>query len=125
MTSVLRTTSPLGLSILCLALVLLTHGSNVYASQQSSDGCQLIIEALKAAGELKPGMLRSDLEKSFVPDGGLSFPGSGTYIFRKCHYIKIDVEFGAHEFDQNTRELSRTDPITKVSKPYLAYPVAD
>jgi hypothetical protein len=113
------------LSVFAL-LLLMAVSPRIYAGEENSDGCGVVAEALAAAGELKPGMVRSDLEKkNFVPDGGISFPSSGTYVFKKCHYIKIDVEFDAHDFDKTTHSLSRTDPIVKVSKPYLAYPVAD
>jgi hypothetical protein len=100
---------------------------NLVASAEKTgpDDCKVVTEALKAAGDLKPGMLRADVEKNFTLDGGVSFPGSGTYLFKACHYIKIDVQFDAQDADKNTHGLSKTDSITTISKPYLDYPRAD
>lgn len=110
---------------LCVCLLWLANGLNTYGGQPNLDSCHLVVEALRAVNELKPGMPRADLEKNFVLDGGISFPSSGTYTFKKCHYIKIDVGFEAHDLDKGTQSLSRTDAIVTISKPYLAYPIAD
>jgi hypothetical protein len=122
MRSIRMLTPKLAIFSLCL---ILASGSRIYAGERDSDGCQVAAEALTAASQLKPGMVRSDLEKNFVRDGGIAFPGSGTYVFKKCHYMKINVEFDAHDFDKTTQDLSKTDAIIRVSKLYLAYPVAD
>src|ERR1700739_1890114 len=55
--------------------------------------CDMAIVVLNAANSLKPGMLRSDVERDFRSDGGLSFPDKATYTYSRCRYIKIDVEF--------------------------------
>jgi len=115
-------------ALLCLicAYLLVSYQNPVASAERAgTEDCKVVTEALKAAGDLKPGMLRADVEKNFTLDGGISFPGSGTYRFKACHYIKIDVQFDAHDLDKNTQGLSKTDPIIAISKPYLDYPRAD
>ena len=82
------------------------------------------MDALDAATRLKPGALRSQVEENFELDGGISFPEQATYVYKKCHYIKIDLGFSAQDIARRPVP-SPNDAITKISKPYLAYPVAD
>jgi hypothetical protein len=84
-----------------------------------------VINALNAATRLKAGMLRSDVEKDFDLDGGMSSQDRGTYTYRRCHYIKINVEFKVHEGAPNGYTFSPDDEITKISGAYLAYPLSD
>ena len=111
-----------------LALSILWYWPRIHsacAAGGESPSCSLVVDALGAAGKLKLGMLRADLEKDFDPDGGLSVQDRGTFTYRRCHYIKIDIEFKAHESEPNTYSFSPEDQVTKISKPYLAYPVSD
>ncbi len=112
------------LLICCACIAVYWRGAPIASAQQSQD-CKVVTEGLSAANELRIGMLRSDLEKNFEPDGGISFPRSGTYTYKKCAYIKLDVEFDALKFDKNMTGFSKKDPITRISKPYLAYPSRD
>jgi len=95
------------------------------AAGTQSPSCQFVIDALEATDRIKPGMLRSDLGKSFESDGGISSQQNWTYTYRRCNYIKIDVEFEQREIPQGIGAFSGQDPIVKVSKPYLAYPMRD
>ncbi|HSA92808.1 MAG TPA: hypothetical protein VLE48_07340 [Terriglobales bacterium] len=109
--------------LVCLVFLVLWR-----ATAQSQDSqeqpCRLIAQALEAAKKLKPGMLRADIEKDFQLDGGVSFRTQGRYLFRKCPYIKIDVNFDL-EGATETPILSPKDRIASVSRPYLEYPFAD
>jgi len=80
-----------------------------------------IADALKTMQTIKVGMTRSDLAKGFTTEGGISTTSQQTYVYRECPYIKVDVKFAASSRD---RELP-TDRILEVSRPYLAWSVAD
>ena len=91
-----------------------------------SKACGMVMEALKAADKLKPGIMRLEVENEFELDGGLAFQGQGRFTYRRCHYIKIDVEFEkTQESGAPTVVFSPGDRVTKISRPYLAYPVSD
>jgi hypothetical protein len=48
-----------------------------------------------------------------------------TYTYRHCHYIKVDIDFQKRDVAPDIQSFSQEDTVTKVSKPYLAYPVSD
>lgn len=79
-----------------------------------------IVNVLHAIETIKPGMIRSDLARLFTTEGGLSTFAQSTYVYRQCPYIKIDVTFST----SGKQELP-TDKILEVSRPYLAWRVAD
>ena len=92
-------------------------------SPAKCDDCGVIEEALKAVSDLVPGRSRERVEQEFRLDGGLHFfHGPRRYTFRKCPLIKVDIEF--KQFDGQQDELP-TDPVVKVSRPYLEYPFSD
>jgi len=72
---------------------------------------------------VKIGVTRADVEKIFVPEGGMSTSLKKTYVFRKCPYFKVDVEFTAEQ----TNAVSETpkDRVAKISKPYLDWSHGD
>ncbi len=83
---------------------------------------------LRECYAIKPGMTRADLLKVFKEDGGLTTPVSSRYINRRCHIIKVDVEFSLTDPNQmkDTLDWERsTDIITNISKPFLEWPHAD
>jgi hypothetical protein len=85
-----------------------------------------IAKALRQIGKIKPGMRRKDLLKTFMTEGGLSFPAQQTYVYIECPYIKVDVHFktvgGADHPGINDHP---NDIIESVSRPYLAWSVMD
>jgi hypothetical protein len=99
------------------------------AAGEESQSCQLVMEALKASEKIKPGMLRADLAKDFTSDGGISFPNEGRYTYRKCSFIKIDVEFDAKPLPsplpKDSTDFSSDDRIKKVSRLYIFYRFTD
>jgi|SRR5271154_320277 len=101
------------------------RGHAASAEGGESQGCRLVAEALDSASKLKAGTPRAGIEKEFEPDGGLSARGQGTFTYRRCHYIKIDIQFKVQEDGPNTYPFPPEDQASKISKPYLAYPVAD
>lgn len=90
-------------------------------SQIEREHTAWIADALNAMQTIKVGMTRSDLVKLFTTEGGLSTTSQRTYVYRRCPYIKVDVKFAASSRDG---ELPM-DKIVEVSRPYLAWSVAD
>lgn len=112
----------------CLASLVLAwparHVPSVCAAGESKS-CEMVIDAMDAASRLKIGMLRADVERDFEADGGMSVRDRGTYTYRRCHYIKLNIEFKVHENVPNTYAISPGDEVSKISGLYLAYPVSD
>ncbi|MDH3069680.1 hypothetical protein QET40_11240 [Akkermansia sp. N21169] len=64
---------------------------------------------------IKAGSSIADLNRLFMPAGGLVAPGKvATYVFKACPMIKIDVEFDT----EKNAEMGR-GTIVSVSRPYL------
>jgi len=84
----------------------------------------MIKEAIKSVNELKAGDTRTDVERSFEYDGGIQFRKTSRYSFKKCLYIKIDVEFSPNG-DDSAMGFSSSDIVVQVSKPYLESPFTD
>ncbi len=82
---------------------------------------QQISGILKECERLKPGMTRADLLKIFTTEGGLSTQTGRTFVHVRCPCIKVDVEFAPTE----SRQEQPSDTVTKISKPYLEWSVAD
>ena len=89
------------------------------------DNCAAIRDALKEIGELKPGDSRAQSERSFELDGGLQVSADSRYAFKKCQYIKVDVEFSKQSISNGTAPILPTDKIVKISRLYLENPVYD
>lgn len=88
---------------------------------QDSSQLQWVAQAIKAMQTVKVGMTRAQLERVFVTEGGASTTTARTYVYRDCPYFKVDVEF-----EPNTTNPAReNDKITRISKPYLDWPVND
>jgi hypothetical protein len=81
-----------------------------------------IEHVVRVVSNIKPGMTRQSLSRSFEGDGGLQFRSHGRYAYKHCHYIKIDIEFS--DVDDGP-DFSPDDKIVKVSRPYLEYPISD
>ena|SRR5215831_13285203 len=109
---------------LMIGWVILTSGVLLVHAQKATEQCHAITEVLQVVNGLKPGASRAQLEKAFLLDGGMQFAGHTRYVFRTCHYIKLDVIFAGDGIDRRT-ELLSTDKIVNVSKPYLDFPVTD
>ena len=74
---------------------------------------------------LKPGMTRRDLLDIFMEEGGLSNRKRRTYVFKTCPYVKVDVEFAPVGNEEDLLDEAPQDKITKISRPYLQYTIAD
>jgi hypothetical protein len=94
-------------------------------ADQSKDerGCPLLERALKDYQQVKSASTRSEVEKYFRQGGGLQFPAKMRYVYPKCDYLHVDVEF---ELARPAQILSTPeDRVIGVSKLYVEYPAAD
>lgn len=84
-----------------------------------------IASVLRQIGKVKPGMQRKDLHGIFTTEGGLSNRFQRTYVSVQCPYIKVDVRFDAANDHRNALKEDPEDIIESISRPYLAWGVAD
>jgi hypothetical protein len=97
----------------------------------TQERCNWLADLLVEAETVKVGVTRSSLLKAFTTEGGLSTGLRRTYVLRRCHIVKVDVEFdptGRPALDAEGRVTlieSGDDVIVKISRPYLAWGVAD
>jgi len=95
------------------------------------DATNWVRDALSEIQTVKVGMSRGQLLSLFTTEGGLATGLKRTYVYRRCPYIKIDVEFeavGRPARDAEGRVTlveSERDVITAISRPYLAWEVTD
>jgi hypothetical protein len=108
----------------CIALSSSFVELHAQSSQAPCEACSVVRDALKAFDELKVGDTRAELEQDFEPDGGITGPKESRYKYKKCPYIKVDVEF-SRKGDSDWIEYLSTDTVVHVSKPYLQYPIYD
>ena len=95
------------------------------ASEFDSNLTKSVALAIRSIATVTPGMTRSDLLQVFTTEGGLSNRRHQTFVYRRCPYIKVDVDFlpAANELDWIT-EMPE-DKIVKMSQPYLQWSVMD
>jgi hypothetical protein len=92
--------------------------SDAYGSAQAI----WIAASLKEMQTITVGLTRRDLLKVFMEEGGISFQTQRRYVYRKCGYIKVDVEFAP---SGKPSDPSSDDRITKISKPFLEFAIMD
>jgi len=81
-----------------------------------------ISECINRTEYISPGKTRAELLEVFTTEGGISTRLWRRYVYRQCPYIKVDVEFKAID---DGRYEKPGDIITKISKPYLEWPIAN
>jgi hypothetical protein len=112
-------------------LLLTTVPLSAQSPQRPQSPTEWIAESLREMQTIKVGMTRADLLKVFTTEGGLSTGLQRAYVYRKCPYIKVDVEFvpvGRPARDDAGRVTlleAKEDVIKKISKPYLDWMVLD
>lgn len=112
------------LKVFFLTLSLCVSAGPSPKAEQSKDvGCSMIEGALKDYQQLKSVTTRRDVEKYFRPGGGLQFPAKMRYVYPKCDYLHVDVEF---ELAKPAQIASLPeDKVIGVSKLYVEYPATD
>ena len=77
--------------------------------------------------KIKLGMTRSDVDKIFPHDGGIQRPSPVRYVHPECFYFMVDVSYDVKKNpqDQFRPTPTQNDPVTNISRPYLAHPAYD
>lgn len=111
---------------------MLTVGAQSFRdSRKSEENTKWISDSLREMKTIEVGKTRADLLKVFTTEGGLSTGLRRTYVYHKCPYIKVDVEFEAvgrlarDAEGRVTLEESDKDTIKSISKPYLEWSITD
>jgi len=73
---------------------------------------------------IKHGMTRKELLRVFMGEGGISNRQQRRYVYRRCAYVKVDVEFAPAGIP-NAYGEGPDDRITKISKPFLEFAIVD
>jgi hypothetical protein len=72
---------------------------------------------------IKVGMTREELLDVFTPDGGISGPTKGVFVYRRCPYFKVVVTFRPfREKDEQGRIKDPWHPqdiITEINGPFV------
>ena len=112
-------------------IFLTTLPGSARVSREVREYTEWIAESLREMNTIEVGMTRGELLRIFMTEGGLSTGLMRTYVYRRCPYMKVDVEFEpvgrpAHDAEGRvTLVESDEDLITQLSEPYLAWIVAD
>jgi hypothetical protein len=121
---------------LIFVMFLLAFTSLVWAQsfpdpRKPDEHIKWLADSLREMETIKAGNTRSDLLKVFTTEGGLSTGISRRYVYRKCPFIKVDVEFEpvgrpARDTDGKvTLDEDSRDVIKAISKPYLQWMIVD
>jgi hypothetical protein len=100
-------------------------------AQSAQSHLAWVTDVLTRMQAVKPGMTRHDLLTIFTTEGGISTALQRTFVSRDCPYFKVDVQFEAVGRTTRDRDGRITaieddrDIIVKISKPYLAFNIAD
>lgn len=115
-----------------LSFVPMIPSQEATSSCSSADHVEWAAETLGEMLTMKPGLTRADVLKLFTTEGGLVSSGlKRTYVSRKCPYFKIDVEFRPVNSTADSKQWPEsldgnpTDVVSKVSRPYLEFSIAD
>jgi hypothetical protein len=108
------------LSVFCMVL-----GAHAEDTKFDKDLTDKIEKIIKDINTIKPGMTRSDLLKIFTMEGGLSTRTWRRYVYWKCPYIKVDVEFKPIEDEKEKFQQNPGDIIVKISQPFLEFSIID
>ena len=116
----------------CLTgLALAASALSVHRPRKPQDHTEWIEKSLLEMQKVKAGSTRAEFNKVFVKEGGLYTGLQGTYAYRGCPYIKVNVYFAAvgraarDAEGRVTLEESGADVVTEISKPYLDWVVTD
>jgi hypothetical protein len=107
-----------------ISTVWLRAGPRQNGSDNSQASCQIVRQALEETRRIKGGMTRREVEKYFTQDGGLQTREETRYLYRRCDYIKVDIEFKPSASVDRV-VYSPDDIVIQVSRPYLDNPNAD
>ncbi len=113
----------------CAALIVLSQSGRAQSTgEHHALSCEASFQAvaedaLNTIKGLKLGDSRAQVERDFQMDGGMTFAPQTRYRFKKCPFVKVDVDFSGPNTDKG--DISPTDKITGISRLYLEYPFSD
>jgi len=85
-----------------------------------------ISDILTECQKITPGTTRAELMKLFTTEGGGASPWRRIFVHRRCHFIKVEIEFTLSDPKNPKQEDGLpTDTVSKISKPYLEWTVLD
>lgn len=118
-----------GFLLATLSIAIVFRPSPFYPGPQSQssagcDNCAIVAEAMTSLSQLQNGDSRLKAEQEFQLDGGLHTAQQGTYVYQKCHTIKVDIQFTGQEVGTKPGFLP-SDKIIGISRPYLESPFYD
>lgn len=94
------------------------------STELTEERTKWITKVLVEIEKIQPGMTRKDLLTIFRTEGGLSSRLHCTYVLAECPSIKVEVSFKAARNQVGFTE-NPEDVIESISRPYLAFGVAD
>jgi hypothetical protein len=107
--------------LLCITLLGLC---GIPCKGQAGAQCEWLDNVLKEVRNLENGSTRTDVEKIFETDGGItSGPLECRYVYKKCSYIKVDVRY--REYIPKSEKRNPQDKVVKISRPYIERPIYD
>jgi hypothetical protein len=117
-------------SLLVLAVMAVSNSVGAEGSNDGVEGAhqQWLLDRLKDAKSIKPGMSRTQLLELFEEEGGWETEPPQRYILKRCALMHLDVQFHPVDEWQAKKHPAKADDllqITTVSKVYLDYLARD
>jgi len=109
-----------GIGFLALALI----GPAFSSAPSLAPQTEWVAASLKEMQTIKVGMTRGQLLKVFTEEGGLSSRTYQLYVYQKCPYFKVRVQFKPIGKDMSGG-YSLKDQITQISEPFLQEPTSN
>jgi hypothetical protein len=87
-------------------------------------------QVLKDVSSIQPGMTRAELLRVFTPEGGLATRDGQQFVYRRCPYIKVVVNFRKPDdadvdWGNAPEEEWNGDVILSISKAFLESSLKD
>ena len=99
--------------------------SNDKLTKAAAEHTEWLAKALREIQTIKVGMTRADLLKIFEEEGGLSTRTQRRYAYRGCVLIRVEVTFEAVGPLDGKLLGSPKDRISRISAPFLDWPISD
>lgn len=109
-------------SLVLLALSAAGPSLGAPPSREAEKHNQWLFQCLTEIQKINVGTTRKEVDKLFMPRGGLQAMNPVVLVYRKSPYIFVRVSFKSKR-DAKGREMSRsaTDKVASISRPYLEH----
>lgn len=108
-----------------IELTVLPPGEPAELPQEDKAFTDEVSKALEDCQKIKVGMTRAQLLELFKTGGGVYNATNRRFVYRRCPYISVNVEFKLSAPGQSIFDERMTDTISKISEPFLAWGIAD